>query len=232
MSSFDNNKKHDPGDKDSRDLRERDPENGGAGEGEGAPGPERDASNGSAFDPASLRMRQDFGATLGVKQRYLRIPVRKPDRHSWVQIRKDPAYQLEPAAILERKGERGTELYIVTPDLVSAVSSEIKPKALYTAIDTRGVMFIWVVPTPRADGLRDPWGDSMRAAAGLAMNGWVRVASNMSAGCYEAHTTDAEISEPEWPDLSFGEILKIAFDGRVIDDPQHPVLREIFVGRP
>ena len=190
--------------------------------------PRRDDPSRSAFDPETLRMRQDFGAQLGVKKQILSISVRKPDRHWWIRVHPDPKFRLEPAAILERKEER--EMYIVAPELVSELGNEIKPKTLFTAVNTRGVPFVWPVSLPREGGALDAWSASAFEAAAFAMTRWVRVASNMSAGFYEAHKTDAELPEPEWPDLKFRGILEIAFRGRIISDLDHPVLRELFRG--
>jgi hypothetical protein len=36
---------------------------------------------GDPFDPARLRLKQDFGASLGVKKLTTLVPVRKPQRH-------------------------------------------------------------------------------------------------------------------------------------------------------
>ena len=35
------------------------------------------------------------------------------------------------------------------------------------------------------------------------------------------------LDEPKWPDKSFGELLRIAFENRIIDRADHPVIREL-----
>jgi hypothetical protein len=53
------------------------------------------------------------------------------------------------------------------------------------------------------------------------------MSSNQGLGAYELHPAIANLAEPEWPDVSFQEILKIAFKGRLIEELDHPVLRRL-----
>lgn len=52
--------------------------------------------------------------------------------------------------VLELKDER--EMYLVNPDLWSQVSGELVPVVLITAINRQGVVFVWPVRLPGADG--------------------------------------------------------------------------------
>ena len=49
----------------------------------------------------------------------------------------------------------------------------------------------------------------------------------MSLGAYDVYEERAELSEPEWPNLSFHEILKVAFKDHFINSLDHPVLRRL-----
>ena len=64
-------------------------------------------------------------------------------------------------------------------------------------------------------------------AAHLAMNGWIRVAANMSLGAYEVFQAVAELPEPEWPETTFQEVLRIGFKGKFVQDTDHPVVRRL-----
>ena len=61
----------------------------------------------------------------------------------------------------------------------------------------------------------------------LAKTKWLRVAANMSAGNYEAFEAVAQLGEPQWPDMPFSEVLKIAFKDFMIDSLDHPVLKQL-----
>lgn len=59
------------------------------------------------------------------------------------------------------------------------------------------------------------------------MKGWTRSAANMSLGAYEASTAPQGVPDPVWPELSFSEVLKIAFRDQFIGTIDHPVLRRL-----
>ena len=64
-------------------------------------------------------------------------------------------------------------------------------------------------------------------AAHEAMSQWVRVTSNMSLGAYQIDAASGQLSEPSWPDVSFQDIIKIAFRDKMISDWNHPVLQRL-----
>jgi hypothetical protein len=98
---------------------------------------------------------------------------------------------------------------------------------LATAINRQGVLFLWPIRLPGADGKIDEWSRSALDAADEAKTRWVRVTSNMSLGAYEVAVASAQVAEPDWPDLSFQEIIKIAFRDKMVSDWNHPVLQRL-----
>jgi hypothetical protein len=74
---------------------------------------------------------------------------------------------------------------------------------------------------------RNRWNDSARHAVLLAEKQWISVPSNQQAGGYEALVAEKTHPEPEWPDLTLNEVLKLAFGDRLILDVDHPVLRKL-----
>jgi len=97
---------------------------------------------------------------------------------------------------------------------------------LFVAISRTGVLFMWPVKVPR-DGKILGWHTSAAMAAQCAMKGWVRVKSNMDLGAYEIFEAEGSVSDPTWPDLSFNEIVRIAFKDKIIRDPDHPVVKRL-----
>lgn len=176
------------------------------------------------FDPAKLRLSQDFGAELGVKKQLLAVPVKRPSRQDWVRVHPDESYRL-PTAVLEVKEER--ETYLVAPELLPALAGDVIPKVLFTAITRQGVVFLWHVRLPGEDGRIDGWNRVAMEAAHMGMDQWVRLAANHYAGTYDVFTTVAELPEPEWPEISFQKVLELAFRDKYIETPDHPVLRRL-----
>ena len=61
----------------------------------------------------------------------------------------------------------------------------------------------------------------------MAKKSWIRLVANMSLGAYEVYEAAGSLPDPEWPDLDFAEILKVAFKGQYITDIDHPVIRRL-----
>src|SRR6266568_3638739 len=61
------------------------------------------------LDLARLRLGQDFADKVGVKKALLTVPVRKPDRQSFVRVHPDPSWRLD-TAVITLKDERETYL--------------------------------------------------------------------------------------------------------------------------
>ena len=59
------------------------------------------------------------------------------------------------------------------------------------------------------------------------MTRWVRLAANMSLGAYEVFAATADLPDPEWPSLSFQEILQIAFRDNFIENLEHPICKRL-----
>lgn len=188
--------------------------------------PTPDASPADPFDPARLRLSQDFAATLGVKKALLTVPIRKPGKAEFVRVHPGADYRIE-TAVLELKDER--EIYLVDPDLRDELATEATfgARAFFTGMTRQGVLFLWPVRLPGADGKIDEWSRSMLEAVQMATKSWVRVTSNMALGAYEVFEASASIAEPKWPDLTFRAILKIAFKDRYIDSLDHPILQRL-----
>lgn len=178
------------------------------------------------FDPASLKISQDFAAATGVKKALMTVPVRKPDKSWFVRTAPTEDYRLQ-TAVLELKEDR--EVYLVAPHLRQELSAEstFGLRVIFTAINRQNVLFLWPVTLPSADGKQNEWHRSALEAATRAATRWVRVQANMSLGAYECYEAVNELSEPTWPDLPFGQILRIAFKDKFIDSPSHPVLRRL-----
>lgn len=181
--------------------------------------------NDDGFDNIDkLRLTQNFSEAIGVKKALLTVPVRKPTRQEFVRVRPGDDWCLQ-TAILELKEERIS--YLVDSALWAELPGEIVPKTLFTTINRQGVLSIWPVKLPGPDGRQDHWSRSALEAADMAKTKWVRVAANMSLGAYEVFTASSDIQEPEWPDVSFRDILKIAFRDQYIRDFDHPVVHRL-----
>jgi hypothetical protein len=119
------------------------------------------------------------------------------------------------------------EEYVVGRDIVGDLVGEFHIKNLHTAINRQGVVFLWPVRIPDPEGKQLEWWRSMSEAAELAVGQWVRVRANMSLGAYEMYTAESAMQDPVWPELSFQELIRLAFRDRLINDLDHPVIKRL-----
>ena len=176
------------------------------------------------FDPARLRLSQDPLAAAGVKKALIRVPVRRPSPQEFIRVHPGEDYRLD-TAIIDLRDDR--EVYLVAPALRSELFSEIKPVRLYITINRQGVVAIWPCRLPGVDGRPNSWNDTALHAAELAMTRWTRIVPDMSLGGYQPYIAAGDLPEPEWPEQTFAELLKIAFGAFYVDRPDHPVIRRL-----
>lgn len=176
------------------------------------------------IDPTKLRLSQNFVEMSGVQRVVTSIPIRKPTRQEFVRVRDGERSRME-VAILELKDER--ETYIVNPDLYPLLADELTPVVLRLTINRQDVPFLWPIRLPDANGRLNSWHDSDHQASEIAVEKWVRIAANMSAGGYDLFVATGELPDPKWPAMEFKEILNLAFRGRIIESMDHSVLRRL-----
>jgi len=51
--------------------------------------------------------------------------------------------------------------------------------------------------------------------------------ANINLGAYEMSVAISVMSEPEWPEVSFQEIVRLAFRDRFITSLDHPVIKRL-----
>ena len=175
------------------------------------------------FDLTNLRLDQSFVESAGVKKLLTTVPVRKPNPQDFVRVHPSPEYRAA-LAVIELKEDR--EIYLLTPQIARELPGEFVMVMLFTAINRQGVVHLWPAKLPAPDGRIMEWHRSALDAADMGMRRWVRVKANMSLGAYEI-VEAATTAEPEWPAVSFQELLRIAFRDRLVDRLDHAVIKRL-----
>ena len=176
------------------------------------------------FDLANLRLDQSFVESAGVKKLLTTVPVRKPNPQDFVRVHPAPEYR-ETLAVIELKDDR--EIYLLPPPIARELPGEFKTAVLHTAINRQGVVHLWPVWLPTPDGRISEWHRSAAEAAELAMRRWIRIKANMGLGAYEIFEAASTIPDPEWPEIPFSELLRIAFRARLVDRLDHAVIKRL-----
>ena len=175
------------------------------------------------FDPASLRISPE-NSGVSIRKIITNIPCQKPSKQAFVRTRSGDEWRLD-ALIVEDSETR--DYYVVSPSLHEHLLQDSFPARLTLAVTRSGDPFLWLQKLPGSDGRSNRWNDSALVACQHAETKWVRVISNMSAGHYDVHIAEGINVEPQWPDLSFKEILRLCFKDRFIDSLDHPFLKRL-----
>lgn len=178
------------------------------------------------FDPASLRLDPGTAAgAIGVKRKLVTMKVGKPDKMEFCRVHPDENYRIETALVEDKINH---ESYIVAPALWKELPDFICPVRLVLAVNRHGSPFLWPAKLPDPNGRSMDWHTSMLEAQAIAVDSWVRVQADMGAGSYAVFAATGNLPEPEWPELSFRDILALAFKTRFIYSMRHPFLLQLF----
>lgn len=176
------------------------------------------------FDLTNLRLDQNFVESSGVKKLLKTVPVRKPNQQDFVRVHPASEYR-ETVAVIELKDDR--EFYLLPKKIAGELPGEFVMVTLFTAVNRQSVIHLWPVRLPSPDGRKNNWHLSAMEAAQLAMTRWLRVKANMALGAYEMFEAVGTIPDPEWPAITFQELLRIAFHHQYVDSLDHPVIERL-----
>jgi hypothetical protein len=173
----------------------------------------------------ALRTSQEFATTAGVRKALTEIAVRRPAADWFCRVHPDPSYRLT-TSVLDLPSDK--TVYLVVPALRSApkIGSLLVDRLLVTAINRDGELFLWPVKLNRADGKENRWNSTAMEAVNMAVSEWTRMSSNPQ-GFYDKFPAEGLIPDPIWSELSFSEILRLAFKDNLIDRLDHPVLKRL-----
>jgi hypothetical protein len=177
-----------------------------------------------AFDPSRFRLSQDFASLAGTVEKTTTVPVRKPQRQEWVWVHDGVDWCLR-TFVLESKADR--ETFLVDPELWPALRDELTEKVIHAAITRSGEVLLWPLRVADAFGKIDPWNESAHEAVAIGRKQWIRVSADMARGRYRVLTSLVELAPPEWPSLTFDEMVELGFRDRVIADLDHPILKRL-----
>jgi hypothetical protein len=176
------------------------------------------------FDPAALRISGE--AEISTERVLTAVPVRKPKRDEFFRVRAGEDYTMD-ALVVERDDDLDREVYVVTPGCADAVLEVARRVRLFTCISKRGTVFLWPCKLPVESSSGRRYAETALKIAQHAESQWVRMWGDRSLGGYTMVKAKGNLDEPKWPDKTFRDLLRVAFENRIIDRPDHPVIREL-----
>lgn len=175
------------------------------------------------LDPEAMRFIMPTLDTSAPEM--LTVAVGRPSDEEFIRVHPDPGFTM-----LNNILDFGRDTYIVAPAMLPHCGTKVRQAVIVTYFGEYSGVGIWPVKRPKGDGtgFGASWSQSAMELAARARTSWVRLESNQTAQRYDCVTALGDLGEPRWPDMSFGDVLKLAFsDGGVIDHRDHPVLKAL-----
>jgi len=156
------------------------------------------------------------------------VPVRKPKKTEWFRVRAEEDWKIDLPLYVDEDGE----FYIVSPDFIGFLNDQglIYRTRIHTIlVHASGVMFLSPIGLPDAEGKINSFNRSRSEAYLKAESEWVRISANKDLGGYDCWKPETPMPEPQWPTppATLKEALALAFKGRFINDPEHPILNKL-----
>ncbi len=174
------------------------------------------------FDVTRLRLEPDDDAALGVRELLVNVPYRKPSKEQFIRVHPDAAYRCT-GGLIELKDD-DSESYWVDPSLWPYLADEptFGKRLIVTGVTRQGSPFLWGLRLPGADGKVPVWVSIPLEAAKNAETKWTKLFWDQSQRRHRIKVSEYLADEPNWPELPFSELLRLAFKDRVISSLDHP----------
>jgi hypothetical protein len=190
---------------------------------------------GSSPDPFDFdRVRSKVAAkkVLGTTKKVLTgVPVQKPGRDTFFRVNPDEAYWMDGFVLEYGSEDRKDQVYWVIPDLydLDELEDRLSFVRLFTCMDKRNNVFLWHAKLPTEDShpLAREWAESGLLVAEEAKSKWIKIRGNKTTRKYDVYAAGGDYGEPEWPDLTYRQLIELGFKDRLIDSIDHSVLREL-----
>src|SRR5262249_13745199 len=144
-------------------------------------------------------------------------------------FRAHPEWYIDDASIVQDRHAR--EIYFVHPVMRS--HPKLAPRIRFVTLAT---VFLWpsrvvqIWPVPKLEGKKrefQVW-KSARSAYELSREHWVQIGWNEAKSDYDVEIDEHISLEPIWPtDKTFSDLLKLGFDGAIIDGENHDYVRQL-----
>lgn len=170
-----------------------------------------------------LRLSQDYLDMDEVMEVTTSVEIGKPNHQ--VFFRAHTEWKgLYP--VFEQKHLRKSEFFIVDAQAVPELAGEVTPRLLVPLITRDRSLYIWPLRVGTADREMDLAAQSAHVAIEQAKLHWVKIKWNGNK--FDCRAAKSDLDPPQWPpDLTWDQMVELAFGNRVIDSPNHPAVKAL-----
>jgi hypothetical protein len=176
-------------------------------------------------------MRHDPNTSLvQTRKRLVTIPARKmPDKAWFVRTSTLTGH----SGILPLYWDKGGDghPFLIDEPVQDYFGDDVRNNYCVLSVTRQATFFLWCNPLEDPDGNWNSWHASAHDMKALAAKSWVRFKSNKQLGGYEVWDPRGEQPpDPEWPDISWNDIVRLAFRRHLVEVETHPLINRLMGG--
>jgi hypothetical protein len=170
-------------------------------------------------------------SVVPVKRRGVLPPVKVIDkpRCKYFRVHDGKDMSLVCTLIYDKTEDSGKQFYFIHPKLRShpRLAPLLRWYTMHVIISSFGVVSLWPVPLKR-EGERDfPVWESYRRARDMALKDWTNMAWDNDQRDYILWPAEGEMGKPKFPDRTMSNYLIEGLAGNIVDNEDHPFVREV-----
>ena len=173
---------------------------------------------------SALRLPDNFTTHIGGEKLPLKPVFGKFSKNRFARVHPGNEYKF-PCLTVEDK-DLG-ETYIVTPAMQIYLGTHATPKVLRLSVDTAGLPKIIAQPIIDQNGKANSWHTSLIRGIQCAENSWTRMEAALGLGQYTIIRSKDDLGDPQWPTQPMEELVQEVFSNNLIEDENHPYIRQI-----
>ena len=189
--------------------------------------PDEPNDDNKPINPFAPELHRVSGPSAVIRSEQAPAKEHKPRKDEFFRIHPSPDYVDDWWLLVVDDGME-KERYVVLPEVRPLIDGNMQAHRLFVGMNLHDAVFIWPVRLP--DGINDggrTWSESALICADQAKSMWIKIRGNRSAGAYEKQVAEGKLDEPKWPAKSFTDLVSEAYKGKVVDRPDHPVIRKL-----
>jgi hypothetical protein len=169
------------------------------------------------------QLRAGPEAESGVQPDFDTVEVRKPKKTTFVYVH--PEWRIDMFLLLPDEMER-QYTHAMLPDIGRKFSKICRKHTLVPYADRENGMYLWPIPLEDATGTLNSYSKSALERARQGAGQWCRYEADLAHQRYAVYIQHEQIAAPEWPAGGLSHLVKAAFYGNIISDPDAELLRQ------
>jgi hypothetical protein len=178
----------------------------------------------SIFDDMEALRKSNKAAFEGEKESASVVSSGKPKKELYIRFHPDDDFYLPSYIWAESDDSR--KMYYIPNDLwtLEDLQGGLRAVILAPWLGADGSLGLWAASASSAAG---DWYTSAQEVLEIGRKEWIRMQTDNKEKIYRYFRPKNPIPDRQWPELSFGEILKRAFGSRVVTDENHELIRKL-----